>query len=271
MIPHTLFPNKVRLVEDTHQYFDNNNNEYIGFSKLYGFLADKFDAEMIAGFVAKKEGTTQKEILNKWQGQTDEGTRIDKALELYANTGQILKTDEDLAPLIKKVLEKYSVYNKCYEQVVVYNDKFRTAGSLDKLGIKSNRKDSSFHISDFKRFEDGMSYEPKGQKWLNAPFEHYPNTKYTKITFQASYYAWHFEQLTGRKCERLFVDMIRPIRDKEGNITSYSNTQIPLMYIKRDIELLLEHTAMKVKYLLGLTVEKRMNNAVNDIIEEEMF
>lgn len=237
---HSLYNQKVYLNEETHQYFDQQEREYISFSKLFGFLSPKFDAEMIAGHVARSEGTTAKSVLSKWNNATNEGTRIDNALTLYAQTGQVLESDSDLEPLIKHVLKKYEGYNSCYEQLVVYSEEYRCAGSLDKLSLVSNRKTSNFIISDFKRFEKGMSYEAKGQKWLNAPFDYLPNSKYVKISFQASYYAHLFEELTGRKCERLFVDMIIPIKNEAGKVVKYRNEVVPLMYMKPQVELMLE-------------------------------
>lgn len=247
---HNLYKQEVTLDPIQHRYFCSKGQEYLSFSKLYNFLVPKFDANYIAGHVAKSEGTTKEQVLGKWQSATDEGTRIDEALELFAETGQILEENKDLEPVIYKVLEKYKPYNKTYSQLVVYNEKYRTAGSLDKLGVLSNRKDSKFHLSDFKRFEDGMSYVPKGQAWLNYPFDYMPNTKYTKINFQTSYYTWHFEELTGRKCERIFVDMIRPIRDNKGKIVSYGNQVIPMPYLKHQIEVLLETFKDKIINLL---------------------
>jgi hypothetical protein len=240
MIIHTLYDQRVHLDVEAHKYFDSSGLEYMGFSSLYQFLAPKFNANFIAKHVAKSENTTADAILNKWQSATDEGTRIDAALELYAQTGRILDENADLEPVIKHILMKYKDYHRCYEQLVVYSEKYRTAGSLDKIGIMSNRKDSRFHLIDFKCFVNGMSYEPKGQAWLNPPFDYLPNTKYTKINFQTSYYTWHFEQLTGRKCERIFVDMIRPVKDSDGKIVSYNNSVIPMPYLKPQIELLLE-------------------------------
>lgn len=242
---HSLFPSNVYLDKDQHRYFNKKGEEYISFSKLFSFLSPKFDAEKIAYHVAKRDGITQEQVLDGWNKQTEEGTRIDAALELYAECGQILESDADLEPLIKHVLHKYKDYNKCYSQLVVYSDKYRCAGSLDKLSILSNRKTSSFVISDFKCFEGGMTYEAKGQKWLNAPFDYLQNSKYVKISFQCSYYAHLFEELTGRKCERLFCDMIRPIKEN-GKVIKYINQEIPLMYMKPQVELLLETYKNKI-------------------------
>lgn len=243
---HSLYKQKVYLDEIQHRYFDQQGGEYVSFSKLFGFLSPKFEAEKIAAHVARSEGTTTQSVLNKWNNATSEGTRVDNALTLYSQTGQILAEDQDLEPLIKHVLKKYECYSSCYEQLVVYSEKYKCAGGLDKLSLVSNRKTSDFVISDFKCFDKGMSYEAKGQKWLNAPFDYLPNSKYVKISFQASYYALLFEELTGRKCQRLFVDMIRPIKDSNDKVIKYTNQEIPLMYMKPQVELFLETFKEKI-------------------------
>lgn len=230
MAIHSLYPNKVRLDEEQHRYFDASGQEYIGFSSAFEFIHKKFDAHSISRFVAKAKGVSAQEVRDEWSSKTDNGTRIDKALELYAKSGQILKEDEDIAELVKSVLAEYKIYNSCYEQLVVYNEETRTAGSLDKLFIFSNRKDSAFGISDFKSFESDNLHEHRG--WLSAPFEHLPSTKYTKICFQLSYYAYHFELLTGKKCKSLFIHLIDPVNK--------THQKIPVTYLKNDIKIFLE-------------------------------
>jgi hypothetical protein len=246
---HSLYANKVRLDVDAHKYYDGHNREYMSFSRLYGFLVPKFNSDFLAGKVAespKNDFTSKEAVLKEWNAATNEGTRIDAALELYAQTGQILESDADLKGIIEHVLSKYKVYNKCFEQLVVYDEVYQTAGSLDKLALCSNRKDSKFHISDFKCFDNGMSYESKGQAWLNYPLDHLPNNKYTKINIQLSYYARHFQKLTGRKCERMFVDMIIPKKDSFGKVTGYINKVIPMTYLKMEIECVLEYFKEKI-------------------------
>jgi len=246
---HNLFAQKVKLDDIEHRYWHDNGDEYLSFSKFFGFLVEKSDFDMIAGFVAKKEGLTKEEITARWKSQTDEGTRVDKALELYAQTGQILKEDEDLEILVKTVLDKYKSYKKCFEQVVVFNEDFRTAGSIDKLCLLSNLKNGKFHMKDFKCFEGGMSYTPKGQPWLNPPLSHLPNSKYIKICLQLSFYSWHYEKLTNMRCEAQFIDMIKPMK-VDGKVVSYSNTEIPCPYLKTDIELLLNYFKPQIINLL---------------------
>lgn len=260
---HPLFPNLVCLDEETHTYTDAEGLEYMSFSRIVNeFLCPKFDGANISKHVAKSQGISADEVLGKWDKQRDEGTRIDNALTLYAQAGQILQSDADLEGLVKTVLAKYSKLNKTYEQVVVYNKEYRTAGSLDKLGIISNRKDSGFKIFDFKCFDGGMTYDHKGQKWFNAPFDYLINSRYNKISIQLSFYAYHLELLTGRKCEGLFIDLIKPI--KEGDkVVEYKNTIIPVSYQKYGVEMLLEMNKDKILRLL----EPQVINVIDEDYE----
>ena len=131
----------------------------------------------------------------------------------------------------------------------------------------SNRKDSKFHLSDFKCFEKGYDslFTIKGQSCLNAPFDHLPNNKFTKISFQLSFYAHLFEELTGRKCEKLFIDLITPVFDENHKLISYKNEVVPTMYLKNDIKIFLETFKEEILDMLDNTVE------VTAIGEEEIF
>ena len=261
---HNLFPNEVYLEPNEHKYFDSEGNQYISFSALYGKLVKKFDADKIAGQYRTK---SKSEVLAMWNQTATNGTRIDKALEVYAQTAVISEDDSDLAKLIPDVLSKYKVYNSTYEQGVPYSKKYRVAGSWDKNSMVSNRKDSKFHLSDFKCFEKGYDslFTIKGQSCLNAPFDHLPNNKFTKISFQLSFYAHLFEELTGRKCEKLFIDLITPVFDENHKLISYKNEVVPTMYLKNDIKIFLETFKEEILDMLDNTVE------VIAINEDEIF
>ena len=237
---HNLFPNEVYLEPNEHKYFDSKGNQYISFSALYGKLVKKFDANKIAGMYKDK---SKEEVLAKWSKTAEQGTRFDNALERYSNTATILDSDEDLKDAVPEILKKYKIYNKVYHQVVVYDEHTRSAGSTDSTCIISNRKDSAFDKGDWKCFEGGLEslFVVKGQPFLNAPFEHLQNTKFTKISFQLSYYARHFEKLTGRKCKKLFIDLIVPKWDSEGKLLSYENHVVNVNYLRNDIDIFLEH------------------------------
>jgi len=242
---HTLFSNDVYLDKDTHQYFDKDGREYMSFTRFFSFLSPKFDANMIAAATAKRDDTTKEAVLGKWQATADEGTRLDKTLKAYSQTGKIIPEGEGLEQVVREVSKKYVDYHRCYEDLVVFSKDYRVAGEIDKLSLTSNRRNCTFHISDFKRFEGGMTYEAKGQRFLNYPLDYLPNTKYVKIGFQLSFYAYLFEQLTNHKCEKLFIDLVIP-QIANGVVVGHKNEVIPVNYMKREIEFCLEHFSNRV-------------------------
>lgn len=281
---HNLFPNEVYLEPNEHKYFDSEGNQYISFSALYGKLVKKFDANAIAGHIARNSNKSKEEIIGEWSNKTNSGTRIDKALELYAQTATFIESDDDLKKMVPEVLSKYKVYDKCFEQGIPYSKKYRVAGSWDKLSIVSNRKDSRFHLSDFKSFEDRKNDDgsikmtgydslfslDSSDKWLNEPFNHLPNNKYTKISFQLSFYSVLIEELTGRKCERLFIDLIVPTYDDKGRVVSYVNHVVPVTYLKNDVKIFLETFKEDIKDMLDNTVKAEFVD-VSAEDDEEIF
>lgn len=203
----------------------------MSFSKLSNFIIPAFDADNIARFVAKAKGISQEEVKQEWNSRTDNGSRIDKALERYAKDGVILGEDADILELIRSVNEEYKDYHKSYEQLVLYSEQYRVAGSTDKLFVFSNRKDSAFGISDFKAYEKPQDLT-KHRGWCKEPFNHLPNSKFTKISFQLSVYAFMFEQLTGRRCKELFIHVIDSVNK------THKKVHVP--YLKNDVLILLE-------------------------------
>jgi hypothetical protein len=178
-------------------------------------------------------------VLDAWQKTANDGTRLDVAIKLFAETGEIKQEDRELEGLIKKVSEKYKDYHSVYSDLVVFSHQYRVAGEIDRLSLLSNRRDSSFIISDFKRMVS-ISQDYKGQKWLNYPFDHHLNSKYNKISWQLSFYAHLFSELTGRKCEKLFIDHIIPVYTSD-KLTGYRNVIIPVANLKTDVIAFLNH------------------------------
>lgn len=265
---HNLFPNEVYLEPNEHKYFDSEGNQYISFSALYGKLVKKFDAVGISKLVSKANGKSADEVRQGWEQTATNGTRIDKALETYAQTATIIPEDDDLKELVPHVLSKYKIYNKTFEQGVPYSKQYRVAGSWDKLSLTSNRKDSKFHLSDFKCFEKGYDslFTVSGQPWLNPPFNHLPNTKFTKISMQLSFYAFLFEELTGRGCEKLFIDLITPVFDENHRLLSYKNETIPTVYLKNDVKIFLETFKEEILDELNNTI-----NVTSEEVDDEIF
>lgn len=257
---HGLFQEKVRLDDETHVYYDDIGNNYMGFSSTFGFVSKPF-FEGLHKKVAQSEGVEPSEVKARWDGQRDEGTRIDDALTLYASTGKIEDENIDLKESLDQILVHYKDYHKCFEQLVVYNEQYRTATAIDKCGMFTNRKDSSFFISDFKAYEKMQIMDHKG--WLKEPFNYLPDSKFTKISFQLSFGAYHLEQLTGKKCKSLFIHLIKPSTCKKDVKVEQQIIHVP--YLKPQIELLLSTFADEIKAKL---LEQRSNKklTISDLI-----
>lgn len=256
---HGLFEEKVKLDAETHVYSDRNAQNYMGFSSTFDFVTTPF-FNGAAKLVAAKEGVQTSDIQARWDGQRDEGSRIDDALTLFAASGKVADGNEDIKDALEQILVHYKNYHKTHEQLLVYNETFCTATAIDKVGIHTNRKDSPFDISDFKCFEKMELFEHKG--WLKAPFNHLSDTKFIKIAFQLSFGAYHLEQLTGKKVKKLFIHLIKPstCKKSEDGTTIVEQQIIQCPYLKNDIILLLSTFADEIKTKLA---EQKLNKNIS--------
>lgn len=228
-----LYNEKVTLNQENHTYTDKEGLVYMGFSSFYNeFLFKKFDAEFMAGRIALASdgATSRNEVLEKWEAAKDLGCYYDKALEECAENEMCFYKYPEIEAEIKSILKEYDHLWKCFQQKVVYNEHYRIAGSPDKFGLTSNRKDGSFEMSDFKVFQKDDLHIARG--WLNEPLNHLPATKFIKIALQLSFYAFQLEELLGKRCKALYIHLIDPVLK--------SNRKVYVPYMKNDILLCLE-------------------------------
>jgi hypothetical protein len=241
---HKLYPKLVNLNEDTHEYLDQNGLRYMGFSKFYDtYIGKEFNSAGAAYGVAKSainkgQAMTAQAVLDQWEIQRDNGIKYDKAIQRYLETKQVLPDDRDIKRLVKSVCREYDNYHSTYCQSVVYNEYYRIGGSPDCFALTSNRQDGQFEMSDIKVFErqDNL-HDHKG--WLKAPLNHLSSTKFIKIALQLSFYAFQLEELLGKRCKKLFLHLICPI--------THTHQKIPIIYMRNDILLILEHNKEAIK------------------------
>lgn len=238
-----LFPEKVKLTEETHKYYDENGEEYLSFSSIYEFLATPFDATKVAYFTGGKSEQGMNAKLEEWEKQRADGVRVDEALTHYLKHGEIRAEHKDIELDILQLGIIYPTVR--YPQLTVYNTHYRTAGTADAVSLTSNRKDSSLIISDTKCYEKMEDDLYEGRGWLKAPFTHLPNSKYIKTSMQLSYYAYHVEALTGKRVKELFIHLIQPSTCKNGG--NVVHKKIPVPYLRHDIEILLETFKDQIK------------------------
>lgn len=228
---HTLFNNSVQLEPVSHTYKNAKGKEYLSVSKLLGMLSEKFENTPA---YARASEETRAEWKAKGTKAANHGTAIHNALELYSQTGQILKENAHMEPVIKSITAEYKEYHLTYDEVCLYNDSYRIAGTTDKLCMTSSRKDCDVDIADFKTNLKGViTMHSDYKKRLFHPVDHLQDCNYTKYCLQLSLYAYFFEELTGRRVRKMFIHYIPPT-------DMMSHYRIPVIYMKNDVRLILE-------------------------------
>lgn len=226
--------NYVKLEPVSHTYKDTDGNEYESVSKFRSPFKKAFNKEMISSQVAKSEGRTKQSVLDEWESRTDEGTRIHNAIERFNKTAEILPEDEDLREAILDIVSQYTGYYRVYNEVVVYDEENRIAGTMDQPMQVTSSKKSVIDIVDFKTNYQGIKQKEidKHGKLRNdymlGCLSHLQNSKYNDYAIQLSIYAYMMEKKTGLKIGQLSIHWINPANPMQ-------NFQIPVPYMKYEV------------------------------------
>lgn len=227
---HTLFANSVTLDHETHTYTDSLGRQYLSVSKLIGLLSEKFEDTPA---YARASDETRAAWKAKGSAAANHGTAIHNALELYSQTGQILAENAHMEEAIKSISAEYKDYHQNHDEICLYNNDYRVAGTADKICLLSNRKDSDVDIADFKTNVTGIKFHSDYKKKMYAPVDHLQDCTFSKYCLQLSIYAYFFEQLTGRNVRKLWIHYIPP-QDFSKHY------KIPVIYQRNDVKLILE-------------------------------
>ncbi len=229
---------KVKLEPISHTYKDVDGNSYMSVSKFLELFSKKFDREGVSKLSAKKHGLTQEEVLQDWDKKRDDsidhGNRIHSALERFENSTQILPEDEELRPMILSVASEYSHYYRSYNEVCLYDEEHRLAGTSDKILQCTSHAKSIFDLSDYKtNLSKGIQFKNDYGQYMLGPLAHLQDCNYVKYSLQLSTYAYLLQKKTGCKIGQLSIHYI-PAHNLLAHI------KYPVPYMKRDVELMLE-------------------------------
>jgi len=231
--------NFVTLRESDHKYFDREGNQYLSVSKFIALFYKKFESDFIASAVAGNEGVTKQSILDRWAGQTQEGTRRHNAIERYFKSMIILPEDEDLRPMILNIVAQYKDYYRVVNEQVLYDKDFFIAGTTDLVLITTSSKKGIIDIGDFKNYGKGINQKevdkhgkPRNEYML-GPLSHLQNSSYNKLCLQLSIYAYMMQKQTGRKIGKIFGHYISPANP-------LVNYQIPVPYMFYEVEAMIK-------------------------------
>lgn len=245
-----MFPQNVILEPISHVYKNKQGDKYLSVSALLSMLSEPFAKDTIAGFVAKSRGVSKEVVIAEWDKKRDDaaahGTRIHNCLETYSDFKKVADEDKELEEMAKFVNSTYSKYNKCHNEVTLYSDKYRIAGTTDKICVISKTENCDVDIADFKtNLSKPIQYFSEYKKTLYEPLNHLQDCNFIKYSIQLALYAYMFEELTGRRVRQLYIHMIPPPIINEDGSMDYSpllnHQRIPVYYAKNDVKLLLEH------------------------------
>lgn len=196
----------VTFKEDTHQYFNDKNIEYISGTRFIHKFEFPFDEDGISKRVALKRGITQKEVLAEWKETSkkacDYGTKIHALMENYIKFGEVDKIYSSLYNSFDKITKlEFNTAKEILSEKLLYDDEFGIAGTADLIIVHN---DNEFSIGDFKTNKSIDFYNQFGN-WMLDPIGHLSSCNFNIYSLQLSLYAYMFSKLTGMKCRRVFL------------------------------------------------------------------
>ncbi len=255
----------VSLIEDTHQYFDNDQREYLSVSKLADLIEPEFEADRISYFKARKDLSIElgidkdevsKELIKQraellrveWantnKDSIDHGNRIHLAIENYFKYLKISDKDEDLKPLLTALFEEYKHYKYLLSEQVLYSPEHRVSGTADKICFRKVGRTKN-HIADYKDYKTnkskGIEFYNERNDYLKKPFDHLMNCSYNLYALKMSLYAYmgELQGITPASISLVYIPPENPLNFKE----------IYLPYMKLEAELLLKLRMQKIPFL----------------------
>jgi ATP-dependent exoDNAse (exonuclease V) beta subunit len=215
-------------------YTNTENGEvYTSVTTLIGKYKKPFDKDKWSKVVAKREGKTQDEILDKWSSITttaqNRGTNVHLVMENYIKSRKIEKGYEELVDsFIKKTNGIILPESNILSEELLYSHEYKLAGTADLVVENGN----NFYILDFKTNKK-FNYVNKYNDYFYEPIDYLPQCEFNTYTIQLSIYAWMHEQLTGKKCGGLKIFYLREFNNK----TFWQ--EIPCTYMKASVKDLL--------------------------------
>lgn len=193
----------INFDEDKHRYVDDNGQVYTGVTKVIHSLFPQFDAERIAGFVARKRGCLREEVLAEWEEKRNASTDFGDKIHSYAESlltkqkfidesdDNIKSYKEKEIPYMKQVKKIIPKLLKHYELIgaekIVFSPSYAVSGTIDIL--MRNKRTKQLSIFDWKTNEeirDKNKHHPSqtGLYFLN----HIPDSNFYHYALQANVY-----------------------------------------------------------------------------------
>ena len=201
MIPLSLYEhtNSISFEEKYHVYTVNGETYESGTRFIKKFISP-FDVELHSNRVAKKEGVTQEEILERWALERDSSTVRGNGIHKFIEDRQrgfIVRPPNKIVIPQYKQLEQFLEGNKItrvFNEFRTCNHKLKIAGTMDALYWK----DGKFCILDWKTNKK-VSEENTYNKFCKYPFTKIPDTELGHYHLQINLYRYMITQVVGEE------------------------------------------------------------------------
>jgi hypothetical protein len=230
----------VILDHDTHTYTNTETGEiYTSVTTFIGSYKKPFDKDKWSNIIAKREGVSQKEILDRWSDITvkaqNKGTNVHLVMEEFIKNKTISKGFEDLVnSFIKNTNGVIKDNSLILSEQLLYLHEHKLAGTADLIVENGN----NFYVMDFKTNKK-FNFDNKYNDYFYSPIDYLPQCEFTTYTIQMSIYAYMYELLTNKKCNGLKVFYLMSYKDK----TYWKD--IPCIYMKSAVTDLLNDKKSK--------------------------
>lgn len=193
---------KLNFVESTHVYTVDGKKIPSTSSLIKQFYKD-FDAEKVSYFVAKKNGTTQQQVLDEWQSTNEEaidrGTRVHYFAEDYCRKLDVKPTCIQTQAVVDFWQSLPAYYELVFVELQMYDENYWYAGTTDFVLL--DLRDGSLVLGDYKTNKDLF----KSYNYMNPPFDMLEDNNYNHYQIQLSYYQILIEQLGYTVSNRMLV------------------------------------------------------------------
>ena len=223
----------ILFLEKNHTYKISGNLAKYSVSGLIKKYEKPFESKKIASFIARRDGFTIEEVLEKWDFSRDyschKGSEFHKFVENFLARKQTSIDRESIKQFFftrKNFLTETSISEYCMEltkaiknfinfytwwkqdhiliksEFVIGDIESSICGTIDNLSY--NKKTKELVIFDYKTNKEIKKNNQYGEKFLK-PFNHLDNCEFNKYSLQMSLYATILEKITAFSVPKSYI------------------------------------------------------------------
>ena len=228
---------KLVFDEKTHLY-TLNGSELVSVTKLIKSHFPEFEAEKIAGYVAKSRGVSVQMVLDEWAKKRDasieRGNRIHSLAEVLMLNEKCdivfcdKKEKEEALRLELKINQLKEKYELVSCEIQMYSEKYMIAGTADLIML--DRKNNEAIIFDWKTNAQIKKKGHRGSKGLGE-LSHLEDCNFIHYALQLNIY----EYLYGVECKKKLI-----------HITDKAISEIDIPDLSKEVDVILRNRRKEI-------------------------